>query len=682
MAHLALSSSAGRTARAGPCGGQVASHGASTPFGGLGARPLVPGAARKAARQVAASAWWQLKSPFGSKSEASEGPVRASKGSQEADASHTSFAPPAEAQQTAPAAAATAGTQPPAAATSFAAPAAAAAGPAAASAPASPSSKGSSRKKAPAATSFAAPPAAAAAAAPTAASPPASPGSKVSRRKKKAGKGRQAAEAPPAATSFRSAEVAPTPSAPQQLVFPASNNTATASSATSSAATGSSSSGSGSSSFGTDGGASAGASSASPGQQVINLQNASLTVNPDGSLSISGADAQRVLAALSAVGMLPVAASGAGANGAPAVAAREAPEPALVRDAMEVEYLTARSKTVQDHFQSAIGADDFMQRVEMALYSFGFSGDNCIAMVNLCRDEVTVTLKQKIDAIYGASFSTNGLGGVLTCGTIGMGAGFSHSPVCAATGKERYIFFSLPHISINSKGEVGPMSRPGRPGQSCACGALIKSWSDIRADGLTHSCKIPGVHDAVNPEYSILKQRIARRLRHEGETDDSVKEMSLVDLTYVAERTISDDLEFLISKTVDTSKADYAVVTGVQIHNWAFNFEDDSPSVEFVAPTSAYVVVDGVKTHLNLLAMPVSGGGYVSLIREEGLEGLAEVPAAPTWQSQIVLATPARCAVADNSTIIDRESASKAAVELKELQSMLQERYRDQQRTA
>ena len=31
----------------------------------------------------------------------------------------------------------------------------------------------------------------------------------------------------------------------------------------------------------------------------------------------------------------------------------------------------------------------------------------------------------------------------------------------------------------------------------------------------------------MNPEYSILKQRIARRLRHEGETDESVKKLSL-----------------------------------------------------------------------------------------------------------------------------------------------------------
>ena len=36
-------------------------------------------------------------------------------------------------------------------------------------------------------------------------------------------------------------------------------------------------------------------------------------------------------------------------------------------------------------------------------------------------------------------------------------------------------------------------------------------------------------------------------------------------LLQVAERTITDDLEYLIRHTVDPSKADYAVVTGVQV---------------------------------------------------------------------------------------------------------------------
>jgi hypothetical protein len=33
---------------------------------------------------------------------------------------------------------------------------------------------------------------------------------------------------------------------------------------------------------------------------------------------------------------------------------------------------------VQKHFEGALGADDFMTRVEMALYAFGFTGDNSI----------------------------------------------------------------------------------------------------------------------------------------------------------------------------------------------------------------------------------------------------------------------------------------------------------------
>lgn len=70
------------------------------------------------------------------------------------------------------------------------------------------------------------------------------------------------------------------------------------------------------------------------------------------------------------------------------------------------------------------------------------------------------------------------------------------------------------------------------------------------------------MHDYSDPELSILKQRLARRLQHEGCTEAAAKGLSLVDLTGVAERTITDDLEFLIKNAVDPSKADYAVVTG------------------------------------------------------------------------------------------------------------------------
>ena len=35
----------------------------------------------------------------------------------------------------------------------------------------------------------------------------------------------------------------------------------------------------------------------------------------------------------------------------------------------------------------------------------------------------------QIDQVFGSSFNVNGLGGVLTSGVLGVGAGLSHSPV-------------------------------------------------------------------------------------------------------------------------------------------------------------------------------------------------------------------------------------------------------------
>ncbi|KAK9915041.1 hypothetical protein WJX75_004010 [Coccomyxa subellipsoidea] len=255
-------------------------------------------------------------------------------------------------------------------------------------------------------------------------------------------------------------------------------------------------------------------------------------------------------------------------------------------------------------FPSALGLDDFLNRLEIALFAYGFTGENCIAMSNMCRDEITSTLKQKLDGVFGSSFNTNGLGGVLTCGVTGVKAGLSHSPVSEGSGKERYVFMSFPHISVNALGDVGPISRPGRPGQSCACGALNAALSDLKATGLKPNCKRPGEHDALDPEYSILKQRLARRIRYEGMNDEDVQKMDLVQITKIAERTIHDDMEYLIKHTVDPRKADYAVISGIQIHSWGEKFDDAAPNLEYIAPCSVYCVVAGERTYLDLFTIP------------------------------------------------------------------------------
>ena len=44
----------------------------------------------------------------------------------------------------------------------------------------------------------------------------------------------------------------------------------------------------------------------------------------------------------------------------------------------EQAYLTARSRRVAKHFPTAIGVDDFLNRLEIALFAYGFTGDNSI----------------------------------------------------------------------------------------------------------------------------------------------------------------------------------------------------------------------------------------------------------------------------------------------------------------
>lgn len=47
----------------------------------------------------------------------------------------------------------------------------------------------------------------------------------------------------------------------------------------------------------------------------------------------------------------------------------------------EQAYLTARTRRIAQHFPTAIGVDDFLNRLEVALFAYGFTGDNSIGRV-------------------------------------------------------------------------------------------------------------------------------------------------------------------------------------------------------------------------------------------------------------------------------------------------------------
>jgi hypothetical protein len=119
-------------------------------------------------------------------------------------------------------------------------------------------------------------------------------------------------------------------------------------------------------------------------------------------------------------------------------------------------------------------------------------------------------MKAKVQSVFGAPFNIHGLGGVLTCGVTGMGAGLSHCstvgrlphsksglgllagfPASATVyccvprvqgGRDKYVFFSFPHVAVDAAGTVGNVSRAACP-ESHACGALLKVLSELNDGG-------------------------------------------------------------------------------------------------------------------------------------------------------------------------------------------------------
>jgi len=165
----------------------------------------------------------------------------------------------------------------------------------------------------------------------------------------------------------------------------------------------------------------------------------------------------------------------------------------------------------------------------------------------------------------------------------------------------KYVFFSFPHVAVNASGELGKVSREARH-DSHACGALLKVQGELQNQESINSCPGKEVHDVKDPEYSILKHRLEQ---HMIKTGIGHKGISLDTLTTIAEQAITTDLEKLIKATVDESKADYAVVTGIQIHNWSDNFTDiNEPSLEFIQPCKAYTVIHGRRTNMDVRSAP------------------------------------------------------------------------------
>jgi hypothetical protein len=185
------------------------------------------------------------------------------------------------------------------------------------------------------------------------------------------------------------------------------------------------------------------------------------------------------------------------------------------------------------------------------LNDHGFTAENTIALVAVCRDEITRPFVDGVQQTWGEAFNLCSLAAMIFVGRTGFLAAEHHAP--DLDGRQRYVFIAMPHIAISAAGTVGHCARAGQRAESTACGALVAFRKELQS-GQVRVALDPG-----DLEYSLMKQRLLALLPRDEIPD-------LVRLTEVAHTAILADLEAMIARTVDPERADWAVLTGIQIH--------------------------------------------------------------------------------------------------------------------
>lgn len=250
-------------------------------------------------------------------------------------------------------------------------------------------------------------------------------------------------------------------------------------------------------------------------------------------------------------------------------------------------------QAIQHHFPGAIREEAFVKRTYAELNSLGFYNYNTLSCVSLCRDEMCSPFLDEIDSLWKApfmnikdevgkaetlythSFCLSSLAGMLFLGVTGMKAAVSHAPI-DGHGRQKFVFFAFPHIGISDKGTLGEVERPGHEKPTTACGAIVQLRKELESGFINLET------DPSDIEFTLLKQKLLKRIKLFSGEVPSVKK-----LTYFAYEAILEDLEKLIEQVVDPKFADYAVLTGIQVH---------SPGgASYIWEGETYTCINGVK---------------------------------------------------------------------------------------
>ena len=234
-------------------------------------------------------------------------------------------------------------------------------------------------------------------------------------------------------------------------------------------------------------------------------------------------------------------------------------------------------RALDRHFAGAVLESDYVTQTARHLHRSGFTADNTLAWVGVCRDEIAGTLLAEVQAVWGSSFSFASLAGLPTAGRTGFSAAAHHGPIVDAA--QHFVAFAMPHIAISADGVMGEIHRPGLMVPSKACGALVAFRDELLGGRLKVSL------DRFDIEQSYLKQRLLPMIEY-GRVPD------LAELTRLTADAIEQDtmmiFEHLLEERTsegEDSMIDIAFVTGIQIHG--------PDGVNYVSPRRFELTIDG-----------------------------------------------------------------------------------------
>ena len=229
--------------------------------------------------------------------------------------------------------------------------------------------------------------------------------------------------------------------------------------------------------------------------------------------------------------------------------------------------------TMKRLFPAARPQAEFVRRTVELLAPLGFTPENTIAIIDVCRDEMAQSILPHVRSVWGEAFNLSSLAGLFLAGRTALRAALHHAP--REGGRERFVLFQMAHIGVDASGRLGACKRRGIE-ESDACGALNVLLRELEAHVLTLGL------DDTDVERSWLTLRVLREMPY-GHIPD------ILELTKLVERIGREDLERTLAQFVHPDRHDYALFSGTQVH---------VPSEHYIVPAVSYAVVSGKRQDL------------------------------------------------------------------------------------